>query len=284
MHRLPIHDTALAAAIRVSGGHEIEPRTYRDSQTARENATWYATTGVGDAGKVLESHRLGTLSPGHPFTTCVLAIEILRALPASLKTGRVIHCQAAPGHLLRLSDRPADIPAVPAVETIELRSPEDTDRIERHLLSLTLQPGGPPLPLLPHHFAAAAILCGHYPLRYTGTAAQPLLHLTAASITMPGLTLEDLGNAAMGQPAGLPLAPGHTDPAEHPFHYALEAVRTFSGLRWSETALRKNPTHLYKGQGTHTALMSESLIRSNIRIGTRTPRDHLNRHLAGLTS
>ena len=283
MHRLPIHDTALASALRVSGGHEIEPRTYRDAQTARETATWYATTGVGDAGKVLEAHRLGTLPPSHPFTTCIVAIDILRALPDSLKTGRTLHCQPAPGHLLRLAERPADIPAVPAVETIELRSPEDTDRIERHLLSLTLQPGGPPLPLLPHHFVAAAITCGHYPLRYTGTAAAPLLHLTAESLTMPGLTIADLGNASLGHPPPLPLAPGLTDPAEHPFHYALEACRTFSGLRWSEQALRKNPVHLYKGQGPRTALMSESLIRSNLRIGTRTPRDHLNRHLAGLT-
>lgn len=285
MHRLPVHDTARAAALRVVLGCDVEPRAQRDEASGKEEQVWNITSHCGEAGQMLESFSQGTLLAEHPFRACMLGIEAAKTLRLWLREG-----YGAPttrrehgGRLVRmdLSGGPCDLrPAdVTRSEAVELRSPEETARQERAALHRALQPLGTPLPLFPHHFAAAAIVCGCLPVALTGPDAAPVLHLTAESVTLPALTLEQLGAAATGL---VPL----TD-AEHPFHYAVEAIRTEAGFRYAAEAIfAKNPVHFYRGEGfsnPHTALVSEALLKSKHKLHTgKHYRDHLLEHLAGV--
>ncbi len=281
MHLLPVHDTARAAALRVALGCEIEPRAHRDEKSGAAQCVWNVVTQCGEAGQMLEASQQKTLPADHPFHVCTLAIEAAATLQQWLKSSRAPTVRRAAAQLVKFSYtgssdiQPGEV-SVP--ETIELRSPDETARLERTVLHAALQPMGIPLPLMPHHFAAAAIVVGCLPLALSGTAAAPLLHLTAGSVTIPGLTLTHLGAAALGR---APLA----DP-EHPFTYAFEAIRTFAGYRYTEQLIAPNPVHFYRGEGftnPNSALVSEAQLRSNTKLHTgKTFRDHLTEHLAGV--
>lgn len=96
---------------------------------------------------------------------------------------------------------------------------------------------------------------------------------------MPALTLEALAEAAGATGlVGSADLPGAA-PGEHPFFYALEAVRHLCGLRVATDLARINPTIFFKAKNrssTHTALISRLLLDAK----DHSMRDHLRKHLA----
>lgn len=287
MHRLPIHDTARAAALRVALGCEIEPRAHRDADHGTESALWNVSTKTGEAGQILEQWSQGMMAPGHPFHAAWLGIQAAQtlrqwlrqphAVPATIRhAGRLVGFEAG---LISNIGAEGEFQE----ETIELRSPEESSRLEGLAMAQTFS-ANRPFPFMAHHFAAAAIVAGCLPLALSGSAQVPVLHLTAVSVTWPGVKIDDLANAVLGG-VGVNLALGGAAPGEHPFFYAWEAIRTFAGYRYAETIAAKNPVHYYRGEGhgnPHSALVSEAVLKNKKPIlNGKTAEDLVTEHVAG---
>lgn len=277
MHRLPIYSTMEAAALRVALGCELEPKTYLDTETDGLSATWFVTGPVDRAAKLLEARRLGNLDSREPLAAALAGIRTAgalmqwlagRARPAFILEGRngVLSTGALVAHV------PGALPE--RVVELELRSAVVCEQIETAGMRATFTQGRA-FPVLPHHVAAAAVVCGFFPLALQGTGERPVLRLTAVSVTEPGLSWETLAAVA----AGRPVEPGLD--GEHPFHYALEAVRTYVGLRYAEEVSAKNPVHCYRGEGGNprSALISQALLEEGhpLDLGSK-----LDRHMAGV--
>lgn len=290
MHRLPLTDLPLVAAL-ATLGHTIEPpKAY--SAAGKEHTTFFITGGVGEAGTLVETWRAGRLPAAHPLFACLHGIEALASLHTWLAQPQAsVRAVTTDGTLLRFAVNPAGalslVNAGAEAGTLTLFPPAELLRHDDHHAAAALQ--GRPFPLLPHHFAAAAIVCGCVPVSgLTGSALRPEIHLSAASVTIPGLTLPLLA-AAFGPRSGLALPELPGAPAgEHPFEYALEAIRHHCGLRFAGDLARTNPVLLFRSKLPHspkTALISKALLLSKATLpdasGRRvTAEEQLARHLA----
>lgn len=306
MHRLPVSDLARAAAL-ATIGHAIEPpRAYAGSgSTGKDHVTFFITGGVQEAGQIVEAHALGKLAGDHPYAVCLAGIEAGETLRAWLRqphlTPRAVR---VPGSkTLRFLTNPpaaAETPSPPvpvcvmSVDgsvsesgTLALLPPDVLAAHDRTHAVRALD--GVPYPLLPHHFAAAAIVCGCVPLELTAVSLNPALRLSVLSATLEHVSLVGLSLAAQGRASG-PL-PGFA-PGEHPFEYALEAIRHFHGFRATAELAARNRIHCITPRhgGPKSAVFSEGSHKSNAllerwdpaskRLIKATLRDHIRTHIA----
>lgn len=249
-HRLPVHDTDLAAALRVAGGFTLEPKTYRDADAGTEETTWFITSGVPQAATWLEQHRSGEMDPAHPVMSALGGIRALKDLLTWVERP----WERPAGVAGTLVIDPAETARVPLLPVAEMQ------RIERAEVLEALR-SKKPLPLMPHHFAAAARVAGCEWRAMEQGGSGPVLVLSSRSVRHPAVTIDLLRAAASGD-IGAPLVIGDAEPGEHPFFYALEACRTWGGYHVVESLTRANVTHLFKAKhGPHTAVISDSLLR-----------------------
>ncbi len=280
MNQLNVYDAATAAALRVVLHCEVAPKNYRADASGDETPTWFIRSHVPQASRLLNQRKLGLLPEDSPFLAALLAADTaerinawLRSAPGELPFGY----QGKFVHTTGMFPPPIGLPS--ECMLIPLLSAREMARIERECITATLS-SKVPYPALPLHVAAAAITCGCVPVRISGYAQQPFLHLTEESMTMPGLRLADMvkatgtgldaANALPGYPIG-----------EHPFLYAFEAVKTTALYRHVMEQARRNTTHMFRAKAARqrTAVVSESLLKDQ-RGGSF--RDHLRKHLAGV--
>jgi hypothetical protein len=278
MNQLNVYDPATAAALRVVLHADIAPKNYRADATGDETPTWFVRSHVPQASKLLSQRKAGVLPDGSPFLAALLAAEtahrLLSDVGSVMTWSRVGSFVQAPSLIKSapLLDAPEPIP-------VPLLAPAVMAWIEREAIRATVS-AKTPFPVLPLHIAAAAITCGCVPIHIAGTANQPILLLTQESVTMPGLRFSDMVKAASNDIDAANALPGHPV-GEHPFLYALEAVRTAALYRYVMEQARRNTTHMFRAKNVaqRTAVVSESLLRDK-RGGSF--RDHLRRHLAGV--
>ena len=277
MNQLNVYDAATAAALRVVLHCDIAPKNYRADSTGDETPTWFVRSHVPQASRLLQQRKIGTLPHDSPFLAALFAADtaerILTLSPSMMDwmpNGAFIETGRNGGGW-----RPQETPdAMP----IPLLSPAGMAKVERETITATLA-AKTPYPALPLHIAAAAITCGCVPVKMSGTAQQPFLHLTEDSVSMPGLRLTDMVKAA-GTGLDAIALPGYPV-GEHPFLYAFEAVKTAALYRHVMEQARKNTTHMFRAKSVRqrTAVVSESLLKDK-RGGSF--RDHLRKHLAGV--
>jgi len=278
MNQLNVYDPATAAALRVVLHADIAPKNYRADATGDETPTWFVRSHVPQASKLLNQRKIGMLPDDSPFLAALLAADTavrLLSEPASVLTW------ARQGSFIQT---PSLLPAAPLPETpacmlIPLLPPRVMGQIERDCITATLS-AKTPFPALPLHIAAAAISCGCVPIKISGTAQQPFLHLTEESITMPSLRLTDMVKATGSGIDATSALPGYPV-GEHPFLYAWEAVKTAALYRHVMEQARRNTTHMFRAKTARqrSAVVSESLLTGK-RGGSF--RDHLRNHLAGV--
>lgn len=277
MNQLNVYDAATAAALRVVLHCEVVPKNYRADSTGDETPTWFIRSHVPQASKLLHQRKIGTLPHDSPFLAALLAAataeRILTLHPSVLewcRSGTFIEtgCNG-------IGYQPLE---VPNAMLIPLLSPAGMAKVERETITATLA-AKTPYPALPLHIAAAAITCGCVPVKMSGTAQQPFLHLTEESVSMPGLRLTDMVKAT-GSGLDASALPGYPV-GEHPFLYAFEAVKTAALYRHVMEQARRNTTHMFRAKSVRqrTAVVSESLLKDK-RGGSF--RDHLRKHLAGV--
>lgn len=278
MNQLNVYDPATAAALRVVLHADIVPKNYREDRTGDETPTWFVRSHVPQASKLLSQRKAGALPDNSPFLAALLAAEtagrLLNDIGSVLAWTRVGSFVKTPA----LAAAPP-LPEIPAVVQVPLLSPPVMTQIERDALHATVS-AKTPFPVLPVHVAAAAITCGCVPVQIQGTQSQPVLLLTQESVTMPGLRFADMVKAAGSDLDAAGALPGWPV-GEHPFLYAIEAVRTAALYRYSMEQICRNTTHMFRARSSpqRTAIVSESLLRGG-RGGSF--RDHLRRHLAGV--
>lgn len=277
MNQLNVYDAATAAALRVVLHCDIAPKNYRADSTGDETPTWFVRSHVPQASKLLQQRKIGTLPSDSPFRAALFAAdtaERIQSLSPSVfdwkSNGAFIETGSNGGGW-----RPQE---TPNCMLIPLLSHAGMAKIERDCITATLS-AKTPFPALPLHIAAAAITCGCVPVKMSGTAQQPFLHLTEESVSMPGLRLTDMVKAT-GDGLDASALPGYPI-GEHPFLYAFEAVKTAALYRHVMEQARKNTTHMFRAKSVRqrTAVVSESLLKDK-RGGSF--RDHLRRHLAGV--
>jgi len=277
MNQLNVYDAATAAALRVVLHCEVVPKNYRADSTGDETPTWFIRSHVPQASKLLQQRKIGTLPHDSPFLAALLAAEtaerILTLHPSVLewcRSGTFIETGSN-----GIGYQPQE---VPDAMCIPLLSPDRMAKVERETITATLA-AKTPYPALPLHIAAAAITCGCVPVKMSGTAQQPFLHLTEESVSMPGLRLTDMVKAT-GTGLDASALPGYPI-GEHPFLYAFEAVKTAALYRHVMEQARRNTTHMFRAKSVRqrTAVVSESLLKDK-RGGSF--RDHLRKHLAGV--
>jgi hypothetical protein len=278
MNQLNVYDAATAAALRVVLHCEVAPKNYRADATGDETPTWFIRSHVPAASRLLQQRKIGTLPPDSPFRAALIAAataeRILTLHPSLLdwKVSGAFVETGASGVFDRAREYPDTI-------LIPLLHPRQMAIVERECITATIS-AKTPFPALPLHIAAAAITCGCVPVKMSGTALQPFLHLTEESVTMPGLRLTDMMKAT-----GSGLDASHALPGypigEHPFLYAFEAVKTAALYRHVMEQARRNTTHMFRAKSVRqrTAVVSESLLKDK-RGGSF--RDHLRNHLAGV--
>jgi hypothetical protein len=280
MNQLNVYDPATAAALRVVLHADIAPKNYRADATGDETPTWFVRSHVPQASRLLNQRKIGMLPDDSPFLAALLAADTAERIGEWLKAPPAVPPFALKGKFLT-TDIAATLPlGVPAeCMLIPLLSPRAMGQIERDCITATLS-AKTPFPALPLHIAAAAITCGCVPVKISGTAQQPFLHLTEESITMPGLRLTDMVKAASNDLDAANALPGYPV-GEHPFLYALEAVRTAALYRHVMEQARRNTTHMFRAKTARqrSAVVSESLLTGK-RGGSF--RDHLRNHLAGV--
>jgi hypothetical protein len=280
MNQLNAYDPATAAALRVVLHADIAPKNYRADATGDETPTWFIRSHVPQASKLLNQRKIGMLPDDSPFLAALLAADTAERIGEWLKAPPAAPPFAIKGKFLT-TDSAATLPlGIPAeCMLIPLLSPRAMGQIERDCITATLS-AKTPFPALPLHIAAAAITCGCVPIKISGTAQQPFLHLTEESVTMPGLRLTDMVKAASNDLDAANALPGYPV-GEHPFLYALEAVRTAALYRHVMEQARRNTTHMFRAKTARqrTAVVSESLLAGK-RGGSF--RDHLRNHLAGV--
>jgi hypothetical protein len=278
MNQLNVYDPATAAALRVVLHADIAPKNYRADATGDETPTWFVRSHVPQASRLLNQRKIGTLPSDSPFRAALFAAdtaERIQSLSPSVFdwkcNGAFIETGSNGGGW-----RPQE---TPACILIPLLSHAGMAKIERDCITATLS-AKTPFPALPLHIAAAAITCGCVPVKLSGTAQQPFLHLTEESVTMPGLRLADMVKAASNDLDAANALPGYPV-GEHPFLYALEAVRTAALYRHVMEHARRNTTHMFRAKTARqrSAVVSESLLTGK-RGGSF--RDHLRNHLAGV--
>ena len=278
MNQLNVYDPATAAALRVVLHADIVPKNYRQDSTGDETPTWFVRSHVPQASKLLSQRKAGVLPDNSPFLAALLAAEtayrLLSDLGSVLAWSRVGSFVQAPS----IAGAPP-LPEIPATVPVFLLHPRVMAQIERDELHATVS-SKTPFRVLPVHVAAAAITCGCVPVQITGTQNQPVLQLTAESVTMPGLRFSDMVKAAGSDLDAANALPGFPI-GEHPFLYAIETVRTAALYRYAMEQMRRNTTHMFRARSAaqRTAIVSESLLR-----GSRGGpfREHLRRHLAGV--
>lgn len=287
MNQLNVYDPATAAALRVVLHADIAPKNYRADATGDETPTWFVRSNVPQASRLLNQRQHGLLPGDSPFLAALLAADTVERIGEWLKTPPPAPPFVIQGKFLNTTSPctlPVSIPAyrsgVPAeCMLIPLLAPSAMARVERECITATLS-AKTPFPALPLHIAAAAITCGCVPVKLSGTAQQPFLHLTEESVTMPGLRLADMVKAASNDLDAANALPGYPV-GEHPFLYALEAVRTAALYRHVMEQARRNTTHMFRAKTARqrSAVVSESLLTGK-RGGSF--RDHLRNHLAGV--
>ena len=277
MNQLNVYDAATAAALRVVLHCEVVPKNYRADSTGDETPTWFIRSHVPQASKLLQQRKIGTLPIDSPFLAALLAAataeRILTLHPSVLewsRSGAFVETGAT-----SIGYQPQE---VPDAMLIPLLSPAGMAKVERETITATIA-AKTPYPALPLHIAAAAITCGCVPVKMSGTAQQPFLHLTEESVSMPGLRLTDMVKAT-GSGLDASALPGYPV-GEHPFLYAFEAVKTAALYRHVMEQARRNTTHMFRAKSVRqrTAVVSESLLKDK-RGGSF--RDHLRKHLAGV--
>lgn len=277
MNQLNVYDAATAAALRVVLHCEVVPKNYRADSTGDETPTWFIRSHVPQASKLLQQRKIGTLPTDSPFLAALLAAataeRILTLHPSVMEWSRS-------GTFIETGCNGVGFlpPEVSAAMLIPLLSPAGMAKVERETITATLA-AKTPYPALPLHIAAAAITCGCVPVKMSGTAQQPFLHLTEESVSMPGLRLTDMVKAT-GSGLDATALPGYPI-GEHPFLYAFEAVKTAALYRHVMEQARRNTTHMFRAKSVRqrTAVVSESLLKDK-RGGSF--RDHLRKHLAGV--
>lgn len=278
MNQLNVYDAATAAALRVVLHADIAPKNYRTDATGDETPTWFVRSHVPQASKLLSQRKAGALPETSPFLAALLAAETAHRLLGDIgsvmswsRVGSFIKTPALAGA--------PPLPEIPPVVSVQLLSPGVMAQIERESLHATVS-AKTAFPVLPIHVVAAAITCGCVPVQMQGTDSQPALLITAESVTMPGLRFADMVKAAGSDLDAAGALPGWPV-GEHPFLYAIEAVRTAALYRYAMQQVRRNTTHMFRAKASpqRTAIVSESLLR-----GARGGafRDHLRRHLAGV--
>jgi hypothetical protein len=278
MNQLNVYDPSTAAALRVVLHADVVPKNYRQDSTGDETPTWFVRSHVPQASKLLSQRKAGVLPDNSPFLAALLAAETAYRLLEDVgsvmtwtRVGAFVESPSITG-----TDSLAETPAAVAVPLLSRRV---MTQIERDAIQATVA-AKTPFPTLPVHVAAAAITCGCVPVQITGTQNQPVLQLTAESVTMPGLRFSDMVKAAGSDLDAANTLPGFPI-GEHPFLYAIEAVRTAALYRYAMEQMRRNTTHMFRARSAaqRTAIVSESLLR-----GSRGGpfRDHLRRHLAGV--
>lgn len=280
MNQLNVYDPATAAALRVVLHCEVTPKNYRADATGDETPTWFVRSQVPAASKLLNQRKLGLLPHDSPFLAALLATATAERICEWLRNPPAVPPFALQGKFLTTDIAPTLPFGVPAeCMLIPLLAPAAMARVERDCITATLA-AKTPFPALPLHIAAAAITCGCVPVKISGTAQQPFLRLTEESITLPGLRLQDMIKATGPELDATSALPGYPI-GEHPYLYALEAVRTAALYRHVMEQTRRNTTHMFRAKTAtqRTAVVSESLLRDK-RGGSF--RDHLRRHLAGV--
>lgn len=263
MTALDLPDRASALALITLGYPGITPRVHRHSGTGASTLTWSLHGDSARAHALLHAAstrdpaaHLATLHPEHPYLCAIYYQQIHHALLQWLATGTVPLTLRAGAHsrLLRL------LPDSPALRTSALAP---------HLWPPTARPTAAIAD--PAH-AAVAILCGFVPAPHLDTSGpHPRFLFHSTSLTFPDLTLATLQAATLA--TVLPPYP----PGEHPACYALAAAANLPQLLAAEKYAATNPTHLYKGHGTRSALLSDTLLRPD---APPKYRDALRRHLA----
>ena len=278
MNQLNVYDPITAAAIRVVLHADVVPKNYRADATGDETPTWFIRSHVPQASKLLSQRKAGVLPDGSPFLAALLAAETAHRLLSDVGS---VMTWARVGSLVQAPSLIKSAPLLNAPEplSVPLLAPAVMAQIEKDAIRATVS-AKTPFPVLPLHVAAAAITCGCVPLQIAGTANQPILLLTEESVTMPGLRLADMIKAAGPGLDAAAVLPGYPI-GEHPFLYAIEAVRTAALYRYVMEQARRNTTHMLRAKSVtqRTAIVSESLLREK-RGGSF--RDHLRRHLAGV--
>lgn len=280
MNQLNVYDPATAAALRVVLHADIAPKNYRADATGDETPTWFVRSNVPQASRLLNQRQHGLLPGDSPFLAALLAADTVERIGEWLKTPPAVPPFALQGNFLTTDSASAPPVGIPTeCILVPLLSPRVMGQIERDCITATLS-AKTTFPALPLHIAAAAITCGCVPVKISGTAQQPFLHLTEESITMPGLRLTDMVKAASNDLDAANALPGYPV-GEHPFLYAWEAVKTAALYRHVMEQARRNTTHMFRAKTVRqrSAVVSESLLTGK-RGGSF--RDHLRNHLAGV--
>ena len=278
MNQLNVYDPITAAALRVVLHADIVPKNYRTDSTGEETPTWFVRSHVPHASKLLSQRKAGALPADSPFLAALLAAETAHRLLEDV--GSVMTWTRVGAFVESPSITGTDsLPETPAAVAVPLLSRRVMTQIERDAIRGTVA-AKTQFPTLPVHVAAAAITCGCVPLQITGTASQPSLLLAEESVTMPGLRFADMVKAAGSDLDAANAIPGYPV-GEHPFLYAIEAVRTAALYRYVMETTRRNTTHMFRARSApqRTAIVSESLLRNN---RGSSFRDHLRKHLAGV--